>query len=86
MRPVESSAGVTDAAAVELEDDLVEIALEMFPSQAIVDGERPSLQVGEDAMDPRQHKWAAMLPMTWIVSDVGRLDRLAHPPVLMVAP
>ena len=45
---------MTDAATVESEDELVEIALDMFPSQAVVNAERPGLQVGEDAMDPRQ--------------------------------
>ena len=65
--------GVTDAAAVESEDELVEIALEMFPSQAVVDAERPSLQVGEDAMDPRQHDMGSHVADDMgIVSDVGR--------------
>ena len=34
---------MTHAATVELEDELVEIALEMFPSEAVVDAERRSL-------------------------------------------
>ena len=67
-RPMDRSerkAAWTDAAAVELEDELVETALEMFPSQAVVDAERPGLQVGEDAMDHGSTIWAAMLPTTW---------------------
>ena len=43
--------------AVELEDEFVEIALEMFPSQAVVDAERPGLQVGEDAMESRAARY-----------------------------
>ena len=56
---------MTRATAVEAEDEFVEIALEMFPSQAVVDAERPGLQVGEDAMAQGSTIWAAILPTTW---------------------
>ena len=78
MRPMESSERKAGAAAVESEDELVEIALEMFPSQAVVDAELPSLQVGEESWLGKSEQgdkwslwihgstiWAAMLPTTW---------------------
>jgi hypothetical protein len=64
---------VTRATAVESEDEFVEIALEVFPSQAVVDAERPGLQVGEDAMDPGQHDMGAAIFADDMGSgDVGR--------------
>ena len=47
--------GVTRAASVEAEDELVEIALKMLVAQAVIDAERPGLQIREDAVGPRQH-------------------------------
>jgi hypothetical protein len=45
----------------------------MFPSQAVVDAERPGLQVGEDAMDPGQHDMGGHFADDMgIVGDVGR--------------
>ena len=64
---------MTRAAAVESEDEFVEIALEMFPAQAVVGAERPGLQVGEDAMDPGQHDMGGHFADDMgIVGDVGR--------------
>jgi hypothetical protein len=41
---------VPGAAAVEAEDELVEIGLEMLAAQAVVDAQGPHLEVGEDAV------------------------------------
>src|SRR5215207_11135037 len=46
---------VSDMASVEAEDELVEVGLEVFATQAVIDAERPALEVGEDAMGPGQH-------------------------------
>ena len=47
--------GVSGAASVEAEDELVEVGLEVFATQAVIDAERPALEVGEDAVGPGQH-------------------------------
>src|SRR5215212_12201303 len=47
--------GVSCAAPVEAEDELVEVGLEVFAAQAMIDAERPALEVGEDAVGPGQH-------------------------------
>src|SRR5215213_4611764 len=47
--------GVSSAASVEAEDELVEIGLKVFSAQAVIDAERPALEIGEDAMGPGQH-------------------------------
>ena len=47
---------MTGSAAVEAEDELVEVGLQVFVAQAMVDAERPGLEVGEDAVHPGQDK------------------------------
>src|SRR5215210_7607692 len=47
--------GVSGATSVEAEDELVEIGLEVFATQAVIDAERPALEIGEDAVGPGQH-------------------------------
>ena len=42
--------GVPGAASVEAEDELIEVGLEVFATQAVIDAERPALEVGEDAV------------------------------------
>ncbi len=42
------------AAAVEAEDELVEVGLEMVATQTMVDAQGPAFEVGEDAVGPRQ--------------------------------
>src|SRR5690349_21493275 len=42
------------AAAVEAEGELIEIGLKVLAAQAVIDAERPDLEVGEDAVHPRQ--------------------------------
>src|SRR3954467_3410445 len=46
---------VSGAASVEAEDELVEVGLEAFATQALIDAERSALEIGEDAMGPGQH-------------------------------
>src|SRR3954466_14240047 len=50
-----SEGGVSGPASVEAEDELVEVGLEVLATQAVIDAERPALEVGEDAVGPRQH-------------------------------
>ena len=45
--------GMASAAAVEAESKLVEIGLKVLAAQAVIDAERPDLEVGEDAVHPR---------------------------------
>src|SRR5918998_3704313 len=47
--------GMSGAAPVEAEDELVEVGLEVFSTQAVIDAERPALEVGEDAVGLGQH-------------------------------
>src|SRR3954452_11615593 len=47
--------GVSGAASVEAEDELVEVGLEVFATQAMIDAEYPALEVGEEAVGPGQH-------------------------------
>src|SRR4051794_11294324 len=47
--------GVSGTASVEAEDELVEVGLEVFAPQAVIDAERPALEIGEDAVGPGQH-------------------------------
>jgi hypothetical protein len=44
--------GMAGVAAIEAEDELVEVGLQVLGPQAVVDLERPGLKVGEDAVDP----------------------------------
>jgi hypothetical protein len=46
---------VSGAASVEAEDELVEVGLEVLSTQAVIDAERPALEIGEDAMGPGQY-------------------------------
>src|SRR3954451_18937047 len=47
--------GMSGAAPVEAEDELVEVGVEGFAPQAVIDAERPALESGEDAVGPGQH-------------------------------
>lgn len=42
------------ASAIPAEDELFEVAAQVWRADAVISAERPSLEVGEDAMDPRQ--------------------------------
>jgi hypothetical protein len=53
--------GMPGAAAVEAEDELVEVGLQMPAAQAVVVAQALDLEVGEDTVRPG----AAILPTTW---------------------
>lgn len=44
------------AASIESEHELVEVGLQVFAAQAVIDAQRPCLEVGEDAMDAGQNE------------------------------
>jgi len=46
---------VTRLAPVEAEDVFIEIGLQVLAAQAVIDAERPSLHIREDAVNPGQH-------------------------------
>ena len=69
------------SASVEAEDEFVEVALQMLPSQSVIDAERPGLGVGEDAMGPGQDEMRGHVSDdVGIVSD-ARGARVGRPPV-----
>ena len=45
---------VPRSASIEAEDELVEVVLQVDPSQTVVDTEAPTLEVGEQAKGPGQ--------------------------------
>jgi hypothetical protein len=64
--------GMPCATAVEAEDELVEVGLEMAAAQAVIDAQFPDLEVGEDAMHPGQHDMGGHLADDMgIVADAG---------------
>src|SRR6516165_7469542 len=79
--------GVPGTAAVEAEDELVEIGLQMLAAQAVVDTQRPDLEVREDAVHPGQDDVGGHLTNdVGIVFDAGSTGMADHPSVLAVAP
>src|SRR3954452_17074893 len=64
--------GVSGAGSVEAEDEPVEVGLEVFATQAVIDAERPALEIGEDAVGPGQHDMGGHAADDMrIVSDAG---------------
>jgi len=45
---------MSSTAAVEAEDELIEVGLKVLAAQAMMDAECPDLEVGESAVRPRQ--------------------------------
>ena len=43
------------APAIEAEDKFIEVGLEVLAAQPVIDAQGPDLEVGKDAVDPRQH-------------------------------
>jgi hypothetical protein len=56
--------GMSGAASVAAEDELVEIGVEVFAAQAVIDAECPALAIGEDAVGPGQHDRGGLRPTT----------------------
>ena len=69
------------AAAVEAEDELIEIGLKMLAAQAVVDAQSPDLEVGEDAVGQGRTMCAAILPMTWGSCFDTRRAGVSRPPI-----
>src|ERR1700747_1178102 len=42
------------APAVEAKDEFIEVGLEVFAAQPVIDAQGPDLEVGKDPVDPRQ--------------------------------
>ncbi len=79
--------GGSAVAAVEAEDELVEISLEMLGAQAVIDAQGPALEVGEDAVDSGEHEMARHRPDHMGIMARDRRTGIACPPtVLAVAP
>ncbi len=73
--------GVSAVAAVEAEDELVEISLEMLGAQAVIDAQGPALEVGEDAVDPGEHELARHRPDHMGIMARDRRTGIACPPI-----
>src|SRR5689334_10325515 len=57
------------APAVEAEDEFIEVGLEVFATQPVVDAQGPHLEVGEDPVNPGQDDMGGHL-----ADDVGIVD------------
>ena len=53
--------GVAGFSSVEAKDELVEVGLQMFAAQPVVDAARPALEVGEDLVDPGEDEMSGGL-------------------------
>ncbi len=73
--------GVSAVAAVEAEDELVEISLEMLGAQAVIDALGPALEVGEDAVDPGEHEMARHRADHMGIMARDRCTWIACPPI-----
>ena len=73
--------GGSAVAAVEAEDELVEISLEMLGAQAVIDAQGPALEVGEDAVDPGEHEMARHRPDHMGIMARDRRTWIACPPI-----
>src|SRR5215468_8506798 len=66
------SCGVPGAPAVEAEDKFIEVGLEVFAAQPVIDAQGPDLEVGEDPVNPREHDVGGHLANDMgIVGDAG---------------
>ena len=68
-------------AAVEAKDELIEIGLQMLATQPVVDASRPSFEVGEDLVDPRQDEVSGGLPDDMDIVAIGGDRSVAGPAV-----
>ena len=79
--------GMPGAAAVKAENELIEIGLKVLAAQAVIDAKRPYLEVGEDAVHPRQDDMGGHLADdVGIVAHAGGAGVAGNPSVLAVAP
>ena len=68
-------------AAVEAKDELIEIGLQMLATQPVVDASRPSFEVGEDLVDPRQDEVSGGFPDDVDIVAIGGDRSVAGPAV-----
>ena len=66
-----AESSVAGFAAVEAKDELIEIGLQMLATQPVVDASRPSFEVGEDLVDPRQDEVSGGLPDDMDIVAIG---------------
>ena len=60
------------AAAIEADNEFVEVGLEMPAAQAVIDAQSPDLEVGEDSVHPGQHDMGGDLADDMgVVADAG---------------
>ena len=72
-----AESSVAGFAAVEL----IEIGLQMLATQPVVDASRPSFEVGEDLVDPRQDEVSGGLPDDMDIVAIGGDRSVAGPAV-----
>ena len=72
---------VAGFAAVEAKDEFIEIGLQMLAAQPVVDASRPSFEVGEDLVDPRQDEVSGGLPNDMDIVAIGGDRSVAGPAV-----
>ena len=76
-----AESSVAGFAAVEAKDELIEIGLQMLATQPVVDASRPSFEVGEDLVDPRQDEVSGGLPDDMDIVAIGGDRSVAGPAV-----
>ena len=73
--------GLAMTAAVEAEHEFVEVGLEVFAAQAMIDAQRPGFEIGKDAVCPGQHDMSGhFADRMGIVVDAGRAG-IARPAI-----
>ena len=76
-----AESSVAGFAAVEAKDELIEIGLQMLATQPVADASRPSFEVGEDLVDPRQDEVSGGLPDDMDIVAIGGDRSVAGPAV-----
>ena len=76
-----AESSVAGFAAVEAKDELIEIGLQILATQPVVDASRPSFEVGEDLVDPRQDEVSGGLPDDMDIVAIGGDRSVAGPAV-----
>jgi hypothetical protein len=73
--------GMAVMAAVEAENAFIEVGLEVLAAQAMIDAERPGLEVGKDAVGPGPHDMSSHLADRMGIVVHARGARIARPAV-----
>jgi len=72
---------VSGLAPIELEDEFVEVGLQVFVPQSVVDASRPPLDVGADLVDPWEDEVSGGVPDDMHLMLVGWDAGVAGPAV-----